>query len=288
MLLTISSLTYGQHNFKILIRDSQTKELLPGASAVLQGTSNGATSDFDGLLEIQNIPDGSQVIVFNCFGYEQLTDTFNFPITQTLPFEIFLKQVTGEEVEEVVISATRGSRTISNIPTRVETITAGELDEKASMQPANVKMVLTESTGIQTQQTSASSANTSIRIQGLDGKYTQLLKDGFPLYSGFSSGLSIMQIPPLDLQRVEVIKGASSTLYGGGAIAGLINFVTKVPTENKELSFLVNGNSTKATDVSGFYSQKFKKVGITFFASQNTQSAYDANKDGLSDIPKFM
>lgn len=286
--LVISLSAYGQHNFKILVRDSQTKETLPGASAVLQGTNNGATSDFDGLLEIQNIPDGSQIIVFNCFGYEQLTDTFNFPITQTQPFEIFLKQVTGEEVEEVVISATRGSRTISNIPTRVETITSGELDEKASMQPSNVKMVLTESTGIQTQQTSASSANTSIRIQGLDGKYTQLLKDGFPLYSGFSSGLSIMQIPPLDLQRVEVIKGASSTLYGGGAIAGLINFVTKVPTENKELSFLVNGNSTKATDVSGFYSQKFKKIGITLFASQNTQSAYDANKDGLSDIPKFM
>lgn len=107
------------------------------------------------------------------------------------------------------------------------------------------------------------------------------------MYSGFSGGLSIIQVPPLDLKRVEVIKGASSTLYGAGAIAGLINFVTKVPTEKKELSFLVNGNHTKALDLNGYYSQKFNKIGITFFVSQNLQSAYDANKDGLSDIPQF-
>ncbi len=78
--------------------------------------------------------------------------------------------------------------------------------------------------GIQTQQTSVSSGNVQIRILGLDGKYTQLLKDGFPMYSGFSNGLSVMQIPPLDLSQVELIKGSSSSLYGGDAIAGIIDF----------------------------------------------------------------
>ena len=277
---------FSQNSFRVYIKDAETKEPLIGATAVVQGTTKGVSADINGFIEIKNIPDSKQVIVFRSLGYNQRTDTINFPLIQTEPTEILLAP-SAKEMEEVVVSATRSSRTIDDIPTRVETIAASELDEKVSMQPSNVKMVLTESTGIQTQQTSATSANASIRIQGLDGKYTQLLKDGFPLYSGFSGGLSIVQIPPLDLKRVEVIKGASSTLYGGGAIAGLINFVTKVPTEKKELSFLVNANHTKALDLSGYYSQKFNKIGITFFASQNSQAAFDANNDGLTDIPKF-
>lgn len=284
--LAVSAKAYGQDTYKAFIKDSETKESLIGATGVVQGTTNGASADIKGFIEIKNIPDGKQIIVFSFIGYSQRTDTVNFPLTQTEPTEILLVS-SAKEMEGIIVSATRSSRTIDDIPTRIETIAASELDEKASMQPANVKMVLTESTGIQTQQTSATSGNASIRIQGLDGKYTQLLKDGFPLYSGFSGGLSIMQIPPLDLKRVEVIKGASSTLYGGGAISGLINFVTKVPAEKKELSFLVNSNHTKALDLNGYYSQKFNKIGITLFASKNSQAAYDANKDGLSDIPQF-
>jgi iron complex outermembrane receptor protein len=126
-------------------------------------------------------------------------------------------------------------------------------------------MLLTESTGIQTQQTSQVSGSASIRIQGLDGKYTQLLQDGFPLYSGFAGGLSILQIPPLNLRRAEIVKGSASTLYGGGAIAGLINLITKEPTEKRELSFLSNLNQTHALDLSGFYAEKYKNnIGITF------------------------
>ncbi len=93
-------------------------------------------------------------------------------------------------------------------------------------------MMLNESTGIQKQQISATSANASIRIQGLDGRYTQILKDGFPLYAGFSGGLGLLQTPPLDLKQVEIIKGSSSTLYGGGAIAGMVNFITKEPRDS--------------------------------------------------------
>ncbi|MBS1652194.1 MAG: TonB-dependent receptor [Bacteroidetes bacterium] len=286
-LLTSAALvSIAQNTFKAVIKDSKTKETLVGATAVLQGTTNGSSADINGYAEIKDIPNGKQIIVFSYVGYDQKMDTVEFPLQRRELIEILLKPA-STEMEEVVVSATRSSRTIDDIPTRVETISAGELDEKASMQPANVKMVLTESTGIQTQQTSATSANASIRIQGLDGKYTQILKDGFPLYSGFSSGLSIIQIPPLDLKRVELIKGAASTLYGGGAIAGLINFVSKVPMEKRELSLLVNGNNSKALDISGFYSQKWRKIGLTLFASQNSQQAYDPNKDGLSDIPKF-
>ena len=79
----------------------------------------------------------------------------------------------------------------------------------------------------------------SIRIQGLDGRYTQILKDGMPIYGGFAGGLSIMQIPPLDLKQVELIKGSNSTLYGGGAIAGIVNLITIKPTDKPVLDLIV-------------------------------------------------
>src|ERR1041385_6626134 len=117
------------------------------------------------------------------------------------------------EEKEVVVTLTRTSRTIANIPARIELIAGEELDEKANMKPGDIRMMLSESTGIQTQQTSVTSANASIRIQRLDGRYTQILKDGFPVYSGAAAGLGLLQTPPLDLRQVEVIKGSASTLY---------------------------------------------------------------------------
>ena len=192
-----------------------------------------------------------------------------------------------EEDEEVVIQSTRSTRTIRDIPTRVEFVAGEELDEKANMKPGDIRMVLNESTGITTQQTSATSANASIRIQGLDGRYTQILKDGLPLYAGFSGGLGLLQTPPLDLKQFEVIKGSSSTLYGGGAIAGLVNLISKAPKEERDLNFHFDVTSAGGLNTSGFYGQKIKKVGVTLFASRNSNSAYDPSDVGLTAIPKF-
>ena len=275
----------AQNTLKAIIKNEKTKEVLIGVSVFIKGTQNGTTSDTSGFAELKNIPNGKQTIIFNSIGFTSIEKNITFP--QSTAIEIYLEPST-EELEEVkVVSSTRSSRNIKNIPTRIETIVAGELEEKSVMQPGNIKMLLTESTGIQTQQTSQVSGNASIRIQGLDGKYTQLLQDGFPLYSGFASGLSILQIPPLNLKRVEVIKGSTSTLYGGGAIAGLINLITKEPTDKREISFLANVNQTNATDVSSFYSVRYKKTGLTIYAASNFQKAFDVNKDGFSDIPKF-
>ena len=281
-----SMATYAQNKVRFLISSAETNESLPGTTVSLQGTSFGGIADANGIVELTNIPNGEQTFIISFVGFEKQKVKLNFPLQNNNPIQILLDQA-HEELEEIIITTTRSSRHIENIPTRVEFISGEELEEKITMQPGNIRMVLSESTGIQTQQTSVSSANSTIRIQGLDGRYTQLLKDGFPLYAGFSGGLSIMQIPPLDLQQVDVIKGSASTLYGGGAIAGLINLISKQPTEEKELSLLVNGTTARGLDLSSYYSQKFNKIGVTLFASHNYNKEYDPASIGFSAIPNY-
>ena len=276
----------AQNIFKAIVKDGDTKEILVGVNAVLNKTANGASSDENGIITISNIPDGKQHITFSYLGYESETKSYTFPLSSSAPVEIFLEQ-DDEMLEEVTISSTRGTRTIQNIPTRVEFISSEELGEKGSMKPGDIRMLLNESTGIITQQTSATSGNASIRIQGLDGRYTQILKDGFPVFAGAASGLGLLQTPPLDLKQVEIIKGSTSTLYGGGAIAGLINLISKTPEEKRDLGLHLNGTSGKGLDVSAFYGQRFKKVGTTIFASYNRNWAYDPSNTGFTAIPQF-
>lgn len=192
-----------------------------------------------------------------------------------------------EEIEEILVTSTRSRQSLEDIPTRIEVITGEELGEKANMKPGDIRMLLNESTGIQVQQTSATTFNSSIRIQGLDGRYTQMLRDGMPMYSGFAGGLGLLQIAPLDLQSVEVIKGSLSTLYGQGAIAGLVNLNTKVPNSDPETSFLMNRTSAGGLDASAFHSSRNENLGGTLFASWNESTAYDPADLGLSAIPEF-
>lgn len=282
-----TSILFSQNSFRAIIKDGETREVLFGANAIIKGTLNGASSNQNGFLEITNIPNGTQTIIFSFIGYNEKSEIYEFPLSLSEPIEILLSANEDEHLEEVIISSTRSSRTIANTPTRVEAISGEELEEKGNMKPGDIRMLLNESTGIQTQQTSATSYNSSIRIQGLDGKFTQILRDGFPLYAGFSGGLSLMQIAPLDLKQVEVIKGASSTLYGGGAIAGLVNLISKKPEEEREISVMLNGTSAKGLDVSAFYAQKFNKIGTTIFASYNLGTPYDPSDVGFTAIPKF-
>lgn len=274
----------AQHTFRAVVKDATTNEPIPGVTAIEKSRSVGVISDKAGAVVIHNLLTGQNTIEFSYIGYEPQIIACILPLSQELIIQL---KPSVLELEDVIVSATRSSRTISNIPTRVETVAAEELDEKAVMQPASIRMALTESTGIQVQQTLQVSASASIRIQGLDGKYTQMLQDGFPLYSGYSGGLSITQIPPLNLKRIEIIKGSSSTLYGGGAIAGLINLVSKEPTAEREITAMVNVNITSAVDISAYYAEKYGKTGLTIFASSNLQKQYDADKDAFSDIPHF-
>jgi iron complex outermembrane receptor protein len=286
ILLVCAAHSFAQHTLKLSIKSSGGKTPLAGATAVITTINKAAVADSLGIVIFTDLAPDTYAIKISHVGLEEQEVSVVVPQPGDAPFEVLL-QGAEEEEEEVIITATRTSRSIKDIPTRVETISGEELTEKGNMKPGDIRMMLNESTGIQTQQTSATSYNSSIRIQGLDGRYTQILRDGFPLYAGFSGGLSLMQIAPLDLKQVEVIKGSSSTLYGGGAIAGLVNLVSKTPSANRELSFIANGTSARGLDLSGFYSQRFKHIGLTVFGSRNTGSAFDPADIGLTAIPKF-
>jgi len=283
MLVTVFTAS-AQHTFKAKIINKETGEAVARASVTLEELKRTAAADSTGVILIKDIPVGKYTIKISSVGYAEKEVKYDFPPDQDITIEM---EIAEEEEEEVVIQSTRSTRTIRDIPTRVEFVAGEELDEKANMKPGDIRMVLNESTGITTQQTSATSANASIRIQGLDGRYTQILKDGLPLYAGFSGGLGLLQTPPLDLKQFEVIKGSSSTLFGGGAIAGLVNLISKTPQEERALNFHIDVTSAGGLNTSGFYGERFKNIGLTLFASRNSNSAYDPSDVGLTAIPEF-
>jgi len=288
MLLLATVLVYtagAQNTFTAFVKDSKTLLPLNGASVIVNNTSNGAKADSTAIVELNNIPNGKQIITISFAGYETISKEFIFPLTDNKTITILLSAV-EEDMDEVTVQSTRTSRSIANTATRVETIDGEELDEKNNMRPANVSMLLHESTGMQVQQTSATSGNASIRVQGLDGKYTQLLKDGYPNYGNFASGLSILEIPPLDLKQVEVIKGPASTLYGGGAIAGVVNFISKMPGEKLVADLILNQSHIGQTNIGAYISQRKGRFGFSFLGAGNLQKAYDVDKDDFSELPK--
>lgn len=278
--------SYAQHDVIISVKRKDDKTPLAGATVTLVSSIRTSIADSQGVVVFTGMAAGTYRLKVSYVGLAEQEVTIQVPLPNHEGIEVFMEEEEEHE-EEVVVTATRISRTIANIPTRVEVISGEELVEKGNMKPGDIRMLLNESTGIQTQQTSATSFNAGIRIQGLEGRYTQILRDGYPLYAGFSGGLSILQIAPLDLQQVEVIKGAASTLYGGGAIAGLVNLVSKTPGKERELNVLANGTSAGGLDLSGFYSQRYGKAGLTLFASRNSNAPFDPADIGLTAIPKF-
>jgi iron complex outermembrane receptor protein/outer membrane receptor for ferrienterochelin and colicins len=278
----VSSAT--QTTFKVTVKDETTKEAISGASVTVKDTTISATTDAQGAAQLSNIPDGDQTIIIFSPGYETKELKLTFPLTGAPDTVVFI--TVNNEVGEVTVVSTRTGREIDDVPTRVEAIDEEEVDEKTNMRPANVSMVLNESTGIKVQQTSATSNTQSVRIQGLDGRYTQLLKDGFPAFGGFSGSISLLDILPLDLKQVEIIKGPSATFYGGGAIAGVINFVSKEPDDRPVTSLIFNQTTALGTDFSIFNSRKFERFGYTFLGSVNYQKEYDVDDDDFTELPR--
>jgi iron complex outermembrane receptor protein len=255
-------------------------EPVVGATITVAGTSVVTGREGAALVEV---PPGAVEIVVSKNGYLPAVTTLTVGAAERRDLEIELRRLE----EAVVVSARSGTR-LEDQPLRVEVIDREEIEEKAMMTPGNVAMLVSETTGLRVQTTAPSLGSANVRIQGLRGRYSQLLADGLPLYGTRGDSLSLLQVPPLDLGRVEVIKGVASALYGTSALGGVVNLVSRRPRAD-ERQFLVNATSQTGRDVAGWYSRASSVTpwAWTLLGSYSGQTQRDLDGDGWSDIPTF-
>jgi iron complex outermembrane receptor protein len=255
-------------------------------AAVAAGTATGET-DAAGVARLA-LPAGRVDVIVTHEGYDPAAAPVDIKAGAETRIEIDM-QPQSEIEETVIVSATRSERRVEDEPLRVEVVPAEEVQEKVVMTPGDVSMLLAETNGLRVQTTSPSLGGASVRIQGLTGRYTQVLADGLPLYGGQSGSVGILQIPPMDLGQVEVIKGVASSLYGMSAIGGVVNLVSKRPTlDEPEREVLVNQTSHRGTDAALWIAQAInERWGVSLIGGTHWQQRSDLDDDGWNDLPMF-
>jgi outer membrane receptor for ferrienterochelin and colicins len=192
------------------------------------------------------------------------------------------------EVDEIIVASTRTGRRIEDEPIRVEVIGREEVEEKLLMTPGDISMLLNETAGLRVQPTAPALGGAGVRIQGLRGRYTQILTDGLPLHGGQTGALGPLQIPPMDLGQVEVIKGAASALYGASAVGGVVNLISRRPAPANERELLLNQSTPGGTDAILWNSGPIAGPwAYTLLAGAHRQAAADVDDDAWADLPAF-
>ncbi|MET0163445.1 MAG: TonB-dependent receptor plug domain-containing protein, partial [Vicinamibacterales bacterium] len=259
----------------------------PIARAEVQaGPASGVTGE-DGRVTL-TVPAGRVDVIATRTGFDPGAAPIEIAAGVESRMDIELEPQSAIE-ETIVVTSTRAERRIEDEPLRVEVVPAEEVEEKIAMAPGDVSMLLAETNGLRVQSTSPSLGGATVRIQGLGGRYTQVLADGLPLYGGQSGSVGILQIPPMDLAQVEVIKGVASALYGMSAIGGVVNLVSRRPVQGTpEREFLLNRTSHGGTDGAIWIAQALNEQwGFTTLGGLHTQNRSDLDDDGWTDLPMF-
>lgn len=200
-----------------------------------------------------------------------------------------MAQAAADEPETITITATRTRRRVQDDPIRVEVIGREEIEEKIIMSPGNISILLAETGGLWVQASSAALGSAGVRVQGMSGRYTLLLADGLPLYGGQTGSIGLLQIPPTDLGRVEVIKGAASSLYGGSALGGMINLVSRRPGDEPEAEILVNLTSQRGQDLTVYGSAPLNETwSYSLTGGGHWQERRDLDGSGWADMPAYQ
>lgn len=266
----------------VRVRVSHEGQPVAAASVVVSGAPH--ETDAAGLATA-TVAAGPVDIVVAKDGFAPVTLSLTVSAGRQQEVEVELQDTAFEET--ITVSATRTDRRLEDQPMRVEVLAREEIEEKMLMTPGDIVMMLNETGGLRVQATSPSLGAASIRIQGMRGRYTRFLADGLPLF-GEVGGLGLLQIPPMDLGQVEVIKGVASSLYGAGAMGGVVNLLSRRPTAERQREFLINQSTRGATDAVGFYAAPISsRWGLTVLGSGHWQRRTDVNDDAWSDLPRY-
>jgi outer membrane receptor for ferrienterochelin and colicins len=193
-----------------------------------------------------------------------------------------------DKIEKIQVTASRLGRIVTQSATRTEIINEEEIQEKALMRPGNISMLVAETGGVRVQTTSPALGSANIRLQGMYGRYTQLLSDGLPLYGGQTASIGLLQIPPTDLANVEIIKGSASSLYGGSALGGVINLISRTPSDEFEGEVLVNATSKNGQDITSYFASPLTgALSASVTAGIHHQEEQDLDDDGWIDIAGY-
>ncbi|HET6680980.1 MAG TPA: TonB-dependent receptor plug domain-containing protein [Gemmatimonadaceae bacterium] len=266
---------------------------IPVPGALVRSGHASARTDVNGAAMLRLTP-GAHVIVAMRLGYTPDSARVSLIARQDTSIVLVLEE-RAAEVERVVIASTRAERRMEDSPLRVEVIDEEEVAEKVAMTPGDIAMMLNETAGLRVQTTSPSLGGANVRIQGLRGRYTLMLADGLPLYGGQAGGIGLLQIPPVDLARAEIIKGTASALYGSSALGGVVNLVSRRPGAEPVREVLLNQTSRGGTDAVAFVATALGQDdenasagwGATLLASGHHQRANDPDDDGWADLPGY-
>jgi outer membrane receptor for ferrienterochelin and colicins len=192
------------------------------------------------------------------------------------------------KIEKIQVRASRLGRIVTESATRTEIISGEEIQEKALMRPGNISMLVAETGGVRVQTTSPALGSANIRLQGMYGRYTQLLSDGLPLYGGQTASIGLLQIPPTDLANVEIIKGSASSLYGGSALGGVINLISRTPSDDYEGEVLLNATSKNGQDITSYFASPLTgALSASITAGIHHQKGQDLDDDGWIDMAGY-
>ena len=280
--LSVAFIASAQTSASVLIEVRAGNAAMADADVRVAGTA--VRTDANGMVRIPVKP-GSLDIAVTKDGFAPAGVTVTVPEGQEL--KVLIELSPAEIEESVTVSATRTNKRLEDQPMRVEVLVREEIEEKMLMTPGDIVMMLNEMGGMRVQATSPSLGAASVRVQGMKGRYTRFLSDGLPLF-GEVGGLGLLQIPPMDLAQVEVIKGTASSLYGAGAMAGVVNLISRRPGAEPERELMLNRSSRGATDAILWYATPLRGGwALSLLGGGHWQQLADVDDDGWSDLPGY-